>query len=132
MTEWKPIETAPKDGTQIEILFTGNEYATGPKRAAWQTTYGGEWHVGEFTHLPFADQRLITHWRPLNGCALNRAAPSADPRDGEIARLKHRIEQLEYAGDGLCDVVIALWPGQSVTAKRWKSLRGDAPNPPGS
>lgn len=58
---WQPIETAPKDGTRIAIKFlSGYE-----QEANWQTTYGGEWHVKSFKHLPWADQHEITHWMPL-------------------------------------------------------------------
>ena len=59
--EWRPIETAPKDGTRIRIRFaSGNEY-----EASWRTTYGGEWHVDDFHFLKWADQHLITNWAPL-------------------------------------------------------------------
>ena len=58
---WLPIETAPKDGTRIAIKFSsGNEH-----EATWRTTYGGEWHVDSFVHLPWADQKQITHWHSL-------------------------------------------------------------------
>lgn len=57
--EWQPIETAPKDGTRIRVKFA-NE-TTG--EANWQTTYGGEWHVKSFTHLPWADAPI--HWMSL-------------------------------------------------------------------
>ena len=59
--EWQPIETAPKDGTVISILFeSGRDH-----KANWRTTYGGEWHVDDLKYLPWADQQCITHWRPL-------------------------------------------------------------------
>jgi hypothetical protein len=62
MTEWQPIETAPKDGTRIAIKFiSGGEY-----QASWRTTYGGEWHVDSYKHLPWHDQHEITHWMPLS------------------------------------------------------------------
>ena len=61
MSEWKSIDSAPKDGTRIAIKFsTGNEH-----EANWRTTYGGEWHVDSFKYLPWADQHTITHWKPL-------------------------------------------------------------------
>lgn len=59
--EWLPIESAPKNGTRIAIKFkSGREY-----EANWQTTYGGEWHVDSFKHLPWSDQHEITHWKAL-------------------------------------------------------------------
>ena len=58
---WQPIETAPKDSTQIAIKFRN-----GTRRCAtWRTTYGGEWHVDSYTHLAWADQKNIIQWAPL-------------------------------------------------------------------
>lgn len=56
---WQPIDTAPKDGTRVAVKFEGGFEG----EANWQTTYGGEWHVKAFTHLPWHEQP--THWQPL-------------------------------------------------------------------
>lgn len=59
MAGWQPIETAPKDGTRVKLRF-----ATGlDEEGTFRTTYGGEWHVKSFTHLPWANEP--THWMPL-------------------------------------------------------------------
>ena len=60
MSEWMPIESAPKDGTRIAIRFANG----GEHEANWRKTYGGEWHVDSFEFLPWADQHEITHWKP--------------------------------------------------------------------
>lgn len=61
MSEWMPIESAPRDGTRIAIRFaSGHE-----EEASWRTTYGGEWHVKAYVHLPWHNQAGITHWMPL-------------------------------------------------------------------
>lgn len=57
--EWLDIETAPKDGTRIALRFASGFEGEGN----YQTTYGGEWHVKAYTHLPWAN--TPTHWMPL-------------------------------------------------------------------
>lgn len=66
ISEWQPIETAPKDGTQVllyevdedglEIIFVG-EYQSSRD----EDCYGSKWTCTEydaFNHYP-------THWMPL-------------------------------------------------------------------
>jgi hypothetical protein len=59
---WRPIETAPKDGTIIDLLFRGNTRVTD---CAWSN---GEWWTSEqgepvvcVSHGPAQP----THWMPL-------------------------------------------------------------------
>lgn len=59
MSEWQPIETAPKDGTRVAVKFE-NGYEN---EANYQTTYGGEWHVASFRHLPWS--KTPAYWMPL-------------------------------------------------------------------
>lgn len=57
--EWRPIESAPKDGTRVAVKFdSGYE-----DEANYQTTYGGEWHVKSYKYLPWHQQPTL--WRPL-------------------------------------------------------------------
>lgn len=56
LTEWRPIETAPRDGTDI-LIFEGNAII-----AAWWTSANPRlsgWDAGEF----MCDHP--THWLPL-------------------------------------------------------------------
>jgi len=61
MSEWQQIETAPKDGTHVALKFENGFEDTG----TWRTTYGGEWHVGTRTYLPWAKDMKPTHWHPI-------------------------------------------------------------------
>lgn len=68
MTEWLPIETAPKDGTKVLLHVVtppGDSYATMvglPE--GWESTEAGFWCVdrGEWTTGTAGDP---THWMPL-------------------------------------------------------------------
>lgn len=64
---WLPIETAPKDGTQIQCFF-------GPKgiwQVSWEELYDGYpiWCVDDGKHGPYPlrgyNDPFPTHWRPL-------------------------------------------------------------------
>ncbi len=71
MSEWQPIETAPKDGTQIiawgeNIGHIVTEYAPfNGTDWVWVTLDGPDYHVSAFTH-----------WMPL-------PAPPKGGSDGE-------------------------------------------------
>jgi len=54
MSDWQPIETAPKDGTEIIV---GESGTADVELCRW---YDGEWV--DRTYDPFAD---VTHWMPL-------------------------------------------------------------------
>jgi len=63
MSKWRPIETAPKDGTMV-LLYDGNcsRFQWRIVTAYWQTAYGEpEWKTigkrGSF--------RTPSHWMPL-------------------------------------------------------------------
>ncbi len=64
--DWRPIDTAPKDGTEILVAHNGAVSA-----AFWvdTTTYtdeevlvNGYWSVHVTTHC---DETRLTHWMPL-------------------------------------------------------------------
>lgn len=62
MSEWLPIETAPKDGTQV--LLYHRRYGT--IRGAWRNTgdeYGECW-AGTYM-MPGLTEIQPTHWQPL-------------------------------------------------------------------
>jgi hypothetical protein len=62
MSEWQPIETAPKDGTRILAWFSGEE----PEPIVVK------WRVG-FDRFPWVESdesgaygaHVVTHWMPL-------------------------------------------------------------------
>lgn len=66
--EWRPIESALKDGTRI--LVTGLDRGTGPTRhtliARWEQPEG---FGGHFTDYTSGSRMLdfLTHWHPLPG-----------------------------------------------------------------
>lgn len=55
MSEWKPIETAPKDGTPVDLWHE----TYGRITDTWWDEDDGFWVTGA------GDQGLITHWAPL-------------------------------------------------------------------
>jgi len=82
MSEWKPIETAPKDGTDIILGAPAQEYQGNPTEPRstighWATdeecqVYAGD--VGECEYVEpywvswdggFAAENPPTHWMPL-------------------------------------------------------------------
>lgn len=58
-TEWKPIETAPTDGTEVWVYVQGIGYGTGLKSFQCVCAYHPDagWCAD--------DIRTVTHWRPL-------------------------------------------------------------------
>lgn len=58
-TGWQPIETAPKDGTQIIIAVAGDEYEPG---WAWWSALRRAWFI---PNTSIAYQMEPTHWMPL-------------------------------------------------------------------
>lgn len=80
MSEWKPIESAPKDGTPIIIAITGgpNGPIVGEARWYWEgesfedAKKRGDWwwagtqpedfHHGPVSEINFGD---VNHWMPL-------------------------------------------------------------------
>ncbi|KVE06478.1 hypothetical protein WI91_09155 [Burkholderia vietnamiensis] len=72
VTHWQPIETAPKDGTEVVLLFADEVTLLGKTRprvraAAWLV----DWTI------PYRRDNPPTHWMPLP------AAPFDAARAGE-------------------------------------------------
>ena len=75
-TEWQPIETAPKDGTEVALLFATDDDVFGiavprVRAAKWVTSVSnrGEWGIPYYlTNPPIA-------WHPMPGAPL-AAAPT--------------------------------------------------------
>lgn len=73
MSEWKPIETAPKDGTDILIAQAGCERVYKGGWATQAETGHGAWRVsdnfwseaeGAFLSIKLTDD-FATHWMPI-------------------------------------------------------------------
>lgn len=62
--QWRPIETAPKDGTQIIAYWDGSDgKCKGMACLSWDTTYH-HWKDPLFWRVCFP-RRPPTHWMPL-------------------------------------------------------------------
>jgi hypothetical protein len=69
MTEWHPIETAPKDGTNILVykqfqrhLWLDHGYDHYIEIAYWDDKHDGGWWINAFAPPSNKDP---THWMPL-------------------------------------------------------------------
>jgi len=72
MTDWQPIETAPKDGTPILGAPRANAYIVEGTTIAW---HNGAW-CGDFGVEGWVPLRgPFTHWKPF---------PALTPDDGEV------------------------------------------------
>ena len=63
VTGWRPIETAPKDGTMIDLWFAGDAWNWRMPGFVWRPGVNF-WH-NEITHQSYNDGPGVTHWRPL-------------------------------------------------------------------
>ena len=59
--QWRSIETAPRDGTLIDLWFAG-EWNCRVADACWR---GSFWHVERRGCGYNDDATIITHWRPI-------------------------------------------------------------------
>jgi hypothetical protein len=76
MADWQPIETAPKDGTEIILYRPSDEHRSAKRWISWwydktETQYGRityevhEWWGGTFLSDPERRPPEPTHWMPL-------------------------------------------------------------------
>ena len=65
-TGWWPIETAPKDGTPIDLWVEFPEHSKARRipDARWDVEEQS-WRLGEFLQKQFAVTPIATHWQPL-------------------------------------------------------------------
>lgn len=68
MSEWKTIDTAPKDGSEI-LIYLGAPWNK-PEKARWYEPWGN-WQAGVIPSDPAREERfgigsaIPTHWMPL-------------------------------------------------------------------
>jgi hypothetical protein len=75
MSEWQPIESAPKDGTHVLLWFPAGYWATEVHVAIglWDSGEDEGWYAGDESHSMTAHGAPPTYWMPLP------APPGADP-----------------------------------------------------
>ena len=61
--DWRPIETAPKDGTKVLMFPSPHGFYAGYWIGHWTDLYGGVWYMDDIGHLN--GMWAPTHWMPL-------------------------------------------------------------------
>jgi len=66
VTGWQPIETAPKDGSKIDLWVEwegehGSRYAN----SFWSGSDADGWNLGGHAQNQYVVRPTVTHWRPL-------------------------------------------------------------------
>jgi hypothetical protein len=84
MTDWQPIETAPRDGTVIDLWFAG-EWSRRMPDACWSEALKA-WIVAG-RGCSYLESPLITHWMPL---------PTSPQHADDIAFLARILEAAEW------------------------------------
>ena len=75
MSEWQPIETAPKDGTSVDLWVVPRGFSAGGGRVCDAWFFDGQWWVyaedGDEQNRGKIPNEIVTHWMP----------PPEPPRD---------------------------------------------------
>lgn len=68
MTDWQPIETAPRDGTPVDLWARqrGNHGAAHRYTDAFFSKEHDCWRLGQFYEYQYSPPLTITHWKPLD------------------------------------------------------------------
>ena len=83
MSEWQPIETAPRDGTVIDLWFAG-EWNRRMPDSCWSEALKA-WLV-DGRGCSYLDSPIITHWMPL---------PQSPAHADDIAFLNRILEDAQ-------------------------------------
>jgi hypothetical protein len=62
MSDWQPIDTAPKDGTRV-LLY--DRFCREPEHARFVGVWWGQGMPPRWVSCPGAFSKRPTHWRPL-------------------------------------------------------------------
>ena len=65
MTEWQPMETAPKDGTRILAWCLGAYDGPAATAVSWHSTYKVWWQDPNEATEYDPDDMAPSHWMPL-------------------------------------------------------------------
>jgi hypothetical protein len=107
MSEWQPIETAPKDGNEVLV------HADGFRWVAGFDTEQGEWDWPSVWH-----NLQPTHWMPLP------APPPAQARERQAQPTPEAIAPPEGPTTALTDSVNDLRLGDEVCHRNYPTKRG--------
>jgi hypothetical protein len=77
---WKPIETAPKDGTIIDLWVLWSDAPARRANCKWSGDEVEGWELGEgFTQFQYSSWPVVTHWMPLPAPPSGSSEPPEGP-----------------------------------------------------
>lgn len=65
MREWRPIETQPLDGSQIELLMSGGTTCQAPSLPPQEIDTATRLKLAKQGRWPDHRRFTATHWRPI-------------------------------------------------------------------
>ena len=111
--KWQPIETAPRDGTDI---FIWSHIINKPISVHWRSDDGGDWFISDC--LPYCIDPYPTHWMPLppppqTDTATPVSSSPAPCRMAEVDRLRSKLTEFSNLSDKPDDYEFwdSLWGG---------------------